>query len=63
MSWSDLLAALALYLVIEGMLPFLNPQALKRALAAITTLSDTQLRGWGLLSMGGGVLLLYLIRA
>lgn len=62
MSWSDLLAAFALYLVLEGVLPFLNPQAMKRVLTAMTTLSDRQLRFWGLASMAAGVVLLYLVR-
>jgi uncharacterized protein YjeT (DUF2065 family) len=62
MSWSDLLAAFALYLVLEGVLPFLNPQALKRVLTTIATLSDRQLRLWGVASMGAGVMLLYLVR-
>jgi uncharacterized protein YjeT (DUF2065 family) len=62
MSWSDLLAAFALYLVLEGVLPFLNPQAMKRVLTTMTTLSDRQLRLWGLVSMAAGVVLLYLVR-
>ena len=62
MSWSDLLAALALYLVLEGVLPFLNPQAMKRVLTAMTTFSDRRLRLWGLASMAAGVLLLYFVR-
>jgi uncharacterized protein YjeT (DUF2065 family) len=62
LSWADLFAALALYLVLEGVLPFLNPQAMKRVLTTIATLSDRQLRLWGLASMGAGVLLLYLVR-
>ena len=62
MRWSDLLAAFALYLVLEGVLPFLNPQAMKRVLTTMTTLSDRQLRLWGLASMVGGLLLLYLVR-
>ena len=62
MSWGDLLAALALYLVLEGILPFLNPQAMKRMLTTLATLSDRQLRLWGLASMAAGVLLLYLVR-
>jgi hypothetical protein len=62
MSWSDLLAAFALYLVLEGVLPFLNPQAMKRVLTALTTFSDRQLRLWGLASMLAGVLLLYFVR-
>jgi uncharacterized protein YjeT (DUF2065 family) len=62
-SWADLFAALALYLVLEGVLPFLNPQALKRVLTTMATLSDRQLRLWGLASMLAGVLLLYLVRS
>lgn len=62
MSWADLFAALALYLVLEGVLPFLNPQAMKRVLTTIATLSDRQLRLGGLASMAAGVLLLYLVR-
>jgi len=62
MSWSDLLAAFALYLVLEGVLPFLNPQAMKRVLTTMTTLADRQLRLWGLVSMAAGVVLLYLVR-
>jgi uncharacterized protein len=62
MSWSDLLAAVALYLVLEGVLPFLNPQAMKRVLTAMATFSDRQLRLWGLASMAAGVRLLYFVR-
>ncbi|HKU15579.1 MAG TPA: DUF2065 domain-containing protein [Steroidobacteraceae bacterium] len=63
MRWSDLLAAVALYLVLEGILPFLNPQAMKRVMMAMTTFSDRQLRLWGLASMLAGALLLYFVRA
>lgn len=62
MSWADLFAALALYLVLEGVLPFLNPQAMKRVMTTMATLSDRQLRLWGLASMAAGVLLLYMVR-
>jgi uncharacterized protein len=62
MSWSDLLAALALYLVLEGILPFLNPQAMKRVLTTMATFSDRRLRVWGLASMLAGALLLYWVR-
>jgi uncharacterized protein YjeT (DUF2065 family) len=61
-SWADLFAALALYLVLEGVLPFLNPQAMKRVMTTMATLSDRQLRLGGLASMAAGVLLLYLVR-
>jgi uncharacterized protein YjeT (DUF2065 family) len=63
MDWSDLAAAVALYLVLEGMLPFLNPQAMKRVMMSIATLPDRHLRWWGFASMAAGSILLYLIRA
>ena len=62
MRWADLLAAFALYLVLEGVLPFLNPRALKRVLTTMATLPDRQLRLWGLASMLAGAVLLYLVR-
>ncbi|AMN46356.1 hypothetical protein ACG33_04390 [Steroidobacter denitrificans] len=63
MDWSDLLAALALYLVLEGILPFLNPQAMKRVMASFANIADARLRVWGLVSMGAGIMLLYLVRS
>ena len=61
--WHDLGAGFALYLVLEGVLPFLSPPALKRTLATIGTVPDRQLRVFGLISMMLGCLLLYLIRS
>lgn len=62
MLWSDLLGAFALYLVIEGILPFVNPAAMKRAMAAFLQLELRQLRIIGLLSMLSGLVLLYFVR-
>ncbi len=59
--WHDLLVAFALVLVIEGILPFLNPSALRRTLAQIAHLSDGTLRFVGLTSMLIGVLLLNIL--
>jgi uncharacterized protein YjeT (DUF2065 family) len=61
--WQDLWAALALVLVLEGMMPFLTPGRVRAALAAIQQLSDRQLRLLGLLSMLGGVILLSMVRS
>ncbi len=58
----DLLAALALMLVVEGILPFLNPAALRRTLQTVGEMDDRSLRIMGLVSMLAGVLLLYLVR-
>ncbi|MGI9309767.1 MAG: DUF2065 domain-containing protein [Gammaproteobacteria bacterium] len=63
MNWSDLLAAFALYLVIEGLLPFANPGGWRRSLALISQLSDAQLRVFGVISIGLGLVLLVLVRA
>jgi uncharacterized protein len=62
MNWSDLLAAFALYLVLEGLLPFANPQTMKRLMLTFANLGDNQLRLWGLVSMATGLALLYFVR-
>jgi uncharacterized protein YjeT (DUF2065 family) len=59
--WHDILVALALMLVIEGILPFLNPTGIRKALIMIAQMDDRQLRFGGLTSMIIGVVLLYLI--
>ncbi|NNJ93897.1 MAG: DUF2065 domain-containing protein [Halobacteria archaeon] len=61
-AWSDFLAALALLLVVEGVVPFANPQALRRMLATMSQLDDQSLRIAGLVSMVMGVVLLYIVR-
>jgi uncharacterized protein YjeT (DUF2065 family) len=62
LEWGDLLAALALVLVIEGIMPFLSPQSLRRMLATAAQLDDRSLRIVGLVSMICGVVMLYLVR-
>jgi uncharacterized protein YjeT (DUF2065 family) len=57
----NLAAALALVLVIEGILPFASPGAVRKALLTMNQLSDGQLRGVGLASMLIGLLLLFFI--
>ena len=53
-----LLTALALMLIIEGLLPFLAPGLWRETFRRITELSDGQVRYVGLTSMLCGVLLL-----
>jgi uncharacterized protein YjeT (DUF2065 family) len=62
-AWEDLAAAFALYLVLEGVLPFLSPAALRRAMSGLLTLSDQQLRVAGLASMVCGAAALWLVRS
>ncbi len=63
MNWSDLFAAVALYFILEGILPFLSPQWMKRVLASFASMADNHLRVWGLLSMTLGLVLLYFVRS
>jgi uncharacterized protein len=53
-----ILPALALMLIMEGMLPFLAPGAWRDAFTRMTALGDGQIRFMGLFSMLGGLLLL-----
>ena len=62
MNLTDLLAALGLFLVLEGMAPFLNPQGVKRAFARLLEVRDRELRIAGLGSMLVGVIILFLVR-
>jgi len=62
MSLTDLLAALGLFLVLEGMAPFLNPQGVKRAFARLLEVRDRELRIAGLGSMLAGIIILFLVR-
>ena len=60
--WHDLLVAIALMLVIEGVLPFLNPALMRQVLLQASELDDKALRTAGFSSMLVGVLLLYFLR-
>lgn len=60
--WVDVLTAVALFLVLEGLFPFLNPHGFKRSMAQILQMPDAGLRVAGFASMAVGVLLLYLVR-
>jgi uncharacterized protein YjeT (DUF2065 family) len=60
--WHDLLSALALLLVLEGILPFLNPRGVRQALLQMAQMNDRVLRFTGLGSMVVGLILLYAVR-
>ena len=53
-------AALALVLVIEGLLPFLSPSSWRRMFEQILKLSDGQIRFYGLGSIAVGLILWWL---
>lgn len=58
----NLLAAIALMLVIEGVLPFVSPSIWRETFRKMIELSDGQLRFVGLGSMLGGLLMLLLVK-
>jgi hypothetical protein len=64
--WSELGrylgGAFALYLVLEGILPFLNPSAAQRLMAKLAQTETKQLRWGGLISMMAGLALLWMAR-
>lgn len=57
-----LVAAFALMLIIEGLLPFLAPGAWRETFKRLIEMSEGQLRFIGLTSMLAGLLLLYFVR-
>ena len=53
--------ALALVLVIEGLLPFLSPSGWRRMFQQVLQLQDGQLRFFGLCSIVAGLVVLWLL--
>jgi uncharacterized protein YjeT (DUF2065 family) len=53
-----LAGAVALVLILEGLLPFLNPAAWRRMFERALQLTDAQIRLAGLASLAAGVLVL-----
>ena len=62
MQWRDLLTALCLALVIEGLLPFAAPHRWKEAMRQMASVDNTVLRGVGFAAMAAGTVLLYFVR-
>jgi uncharacterized protein YjeT (DUF2065 family) len=62
MDWRDLGAAFALYLILEGILPFLNPGGARRTLAQLAQMDERTLRRIGLGSMIAGCVVLFFVR-
>ena len=63
MNWTDLLSAVALVMVIEGLLPFANPRGSRRSMAMLAQMPDEKLRLAGLASIVAGLVLLYFVRS
>ncbi len=60
--WHDFLVAIALVLIIEGIAPFLNPEALRKTLLMVADWNDATMRFVGITSMLAGLLILYVVR-
>ncbi len=61
-NFSDLLAALALVFVLEGLMPFINPDGIRKVFLLAAQMDNQTLRFMGLTSMLIGVILLYIVR-
>ncbi|NQY51332.1 MAG: DUF2065 domain-containing protein [Piscirickettsiaceae bacterium] len=57
----SLCISVALMLIIDGIIPFINPMTFRRTLLQMASMKDHQLRVIGLFSMMFGVVLLYWI--
>ena len=60
--WTDLLSAIALVFILEGITPFINPEALRRIFLMAAQLDNNTLRFIGLSSMILGLIILYFVR-
>lgn len=61
-AWTDLLAAVSILLVLEGLLPFLNPSGTRRVFEQLARMPERELRVAGLISMLAGLVLLFFVR-
>ena len=57
--WDSLWIALGLVLVIEGLLPSLNPKAFEQTMSTIREMDEGTLRVMGLISMSIGAAVVY----
>jgi uncharacterized protein YjeT (DUF2065 family) len=63
LDWTDLIAALAIVCIIEGVMPFINPAGVKRLLERVSSLEERQMRVAGFVSMAVGLTILFLVRS
>ena len=60
MDWHDLINAIALLLIFEGLLPFVSPDTIKKLYKTMMETPESSLRMIGLASIVAGLALLYL---
>ncbi|MFT4045610.1 MAG: DUF2065 domain-containing protein [Solimonas sp.] len=61
LDWTELVRALALVMVIEGLLPFVAPSQWRRTLFTIAQMENRRMRTIGLFSMAAGIAVLQLV--
>ncbi|MBO9827781.1 DUF2065 domain-containing protein [Xanthomonas sp. A2111] len=59
----DLIAAVCLMVILEGLLLFAAPEAWRRMVQQISSMPTRQLRGAGAIAVGMGLLALWWVRA
>ena len=62
MNWGDLLAALALLLILEGLIPFFSPRGYKNMVQQMADMPEKMLRNVGMVLMVIGLVVLFLVR-
>jgi uncharacterized protein YjeT (DUF2065 family) len=62
MHWSELWSALALVMVIEGLLPAISPRSYRKAMLSMAQMDSRSIRITGLVTMIAGALFLYLLK-
>jgi len=60
--WQDILTAVSLFLIIEGMVPFIGPEFYRQAVVRIAQMDDNSLRLTGLTIASVGVVMLFIVR-
>ena len=61
MDWHTLLVALALVIIIEGIMPFVNPNGYRRVMGGVSNTDSGRWRIGGARCMVIGLVLLYLV--
>jgi len=60
--WQEILTAVSLFLIIEGMVPFIGPNFYRQAVVKIAQMDDNGLRLTGLTVASIGIVILYIVR-
>ncbi|MBX2849384.1 MAG: DUF2065 domain-containing protein [Acidiferrobacterales bacterium] len=60
--WQALLAGVGFYLILEGLLPFLNPGGFKRVLLMMQDLPEEHIRKFGAVMLVVGIIVLFSVK-